>query len=316
MKKKPSDAWIALSVIACSIVLFLALSFGLEGKVFVRESRMVRVRFPDITGIKVSSQVKFAGASAGTVSGIRILTAAEREKDRRNAIELTLHIAGTVPPLTAGAHVSVSADTLLSDKFVLIQNENPGAPLLAQGEFLQGTTPVTFDRLVRELDDTLVGLRNVLGGDASENAKDLISKMDRIAEDTQGLLTELKPVVKDANHMVGDAKLTMSEARSLLSDNKDRLQQAILQINRAAGSMDSLAKKGESLLQNNSRNLSDTLSGLRVSAENLKVTSTYSRILLRDLCERPTRLLWGRGSPPELPSQEEILQSRKPVPDP
>ncbi len=315
LKKKSSDAWIALSVIACSIVLFFALSFGLGGRVFVSEGRPVLVRFHDITGIKVSSQVKFAGAPAGSVTGIRVLTAAERAADPGNVLELTLRIAGEVPPLTRTAEVSIAADTLLSDKFVQIQDGIPGSPLLAEGEALNGVTPTTFDKLARDLDDTLVGLRKVMGGDASANAKDLFSKLDRIVGDTQGLLTELKPVVKDANLVIGDARMTMSDARSLLADNKDRIQQAIIRLDSAAGSMDSLAKKGETLLQDNSRNLSSTLSGLRVSAENLKVTSTYSKILLRDLCERPSRLLWGRGQPPVLPSQQEILQSRQPLPE-
>lgn len=126
LKKKSSDAWIALSVIACSIVLFFALSFGLGGRVFVSEGRPVLVRSYDITGIKVSSQVKFAGAPAGSVTGIRVLTAAERAADPGNVLELTLRIAGEVPPMpTRTAQVSIAADTLLSDKFVLIQDGIP-----------------------------------------------------------------------------------------------------------------------------------------------------------------------------------------------
>ena len=302
-------------MIACSIVLFAALALGLSGRVFVSDGRHVLVRFHDITGIKVSSQVKFAGAPAGSVTGIRMLTAAERAADPANVLELTLHIAGDVPPLTRTAQVSIAADTLLSDKFVLIQDESNGAPLLAGGEALNGVTPTTFDKLARELDDTLTGLRKAMGGDASANAKDLFSKIDRIVGDTQGLLTDLKPVVKDADLVISDAKIAMSDARSLLSDNKEGIRQAIIRLEGAAGSMDSLAKKGEALLQDNSLNLTSTISGLRVSAENLKVTSTYSKILLRDLCERPSRLLWGRGQPPVLPSQQEILKSRQPVPD-
>jgi hypothetical protein len=52
-----------------------------------------------------------------------------------------------------------------------------------------------------------------------------------------------------------------------------------------------------------------------VTAENLKVTSTYPKFLLKDLSERPSRLIWGGGKPPALPSQQEILQSRQPIPD-
>ena len=322
MTKKASDAWIAVSVIACSIVLFIALALGLSGRVLVHDGHAVRVRFHDITGIKVSSHVKYAGAPAGSVSGARMLTAAERKTDPDHLVEVTLHLLRDVPPLTKSARVSIAADTLLSDKFVLVQDEGAGAPLLAEGEILNGITPTTFDKLARNVDDTLEGLRKAMGGDASANAKDLFSKIDRIVDDTQSLLTELKPVVKDAGLVVGDAKATMADARatmadarSLLSDNKERIGQAITRMDKAAASMESLAKKGEALVQDNAKNLSATVSGFRVTAENLKVTSTYSRFLLKDLSERPSRLIWGGGKPPALPSQQEILQSRQPVPE-
>ena len=321
MKKKASDAWIAVSVIACSIVLFVALALGLSGRVLVHEGHAVRVRFHDITGIKVSSQVKFAGAPAGSVSSARMLTSAERKTDPDHLVEITLNLFREVPPLTKTARVSIAADTLLSDKFVLVQDEGEGAPLLVDGEVLNGITPTTFDKLARNVDDAIEGLRKTMGGDASENAKDLFAKIDRIVESTQSLLTELKPVVKDAGLVVrdasgavSDAKATMADARSLLADNKERIGQAITRLDNAAASMESLAKKSEAFIQDNSKNLSATISGFRVTSENLKVTSTYSKFLLKDLSERPSRLIWGGGKPPALPSQQEILQSRQPIP--
>ncbi len=322
MKKRAADAWIAVSVIASSIVLFAALALGLSGRVLVHDGHAVRVRFHDITGIKVSSQVKYAGAPAGSVSGARMLTAAERKTDPDHLVEVTLTLLRDVPPLTKTARVSIAADTLLSDKFVLVQDEGTGAPLLADGEILNGITPTTFDKLARNVDDAIEGLRKAMGGDATANAKDLFAKIDRIMEDAQSLLTELKPVARDASlvmsdakGVVADAKATMTEARSLLSDNKERIGRAITRLDSAAGSMESLAKKGEALIQDNSKNLSSTISGFRVTAENLKVTSTYSRFLLKDLSDRPSRLIWGGGKPPALPSQQEILQSRQPVPE-
>ena len=308
MKKSASDAWIAVSVIASSIALFVALALGLSGRVLIHDGHAIRVRFQDITGIKVSSQVKFAGAPAGSVSGARVLTATERLADPDHLVEITLNLLRDVPPLTKNARASIAADTLLSDKFVLLQDEGAGAALLAEGEVLNGISPTTFDKLARNVDGAIEGLRKTMGGDAPASAKDLLTKIDRIAEDAQSLLTELKPAVKDAGLVVADA-------RSLLSDNKDRIERAITRLDSAAGSMESLAKKSEGLVQDNAKSLSATLSGFRVTSENLKLTSTYSRFLLKDLAERPSRLIWGGGKPPALPSQQEILQSRQSVPD-
>jgi len=322
LKKKASDSWVALSVIACSIVLFIALAMGLSGRVLVPDGHTVHVRFRDITGIKVSSQVKYAGAPAGSVSVARMLTTAERKADPGHLVEITLNLVRDVPPLTQAAQVSIAADTLLSDKFVEVQDEDTGAPLLAEGEILNGITPTTFDKLARNVDDAIEGLRKTMGGGASDNAKDLFSKIDDIVGSTQGLLTELKPVVKDASLVLSDAKVAVSDARlavgdarSILSNNKERIERAITRLDSAAGSMESLAKKGEAFIQDNSKNLASTISGFRVTAENLKVTSTYSKFLLKDLADRPSRLIWGGGKPPALPSQQEILHSRQPVPD-
>jgi len=313
VKKKASDAWIAVSVIACSIVLFVALAMGLKGRVFVHQGHTVRVRFHDITGIKVSSQVKFAGAPAGSVSGARMLTAAERAADPAHLVEITLDLFPDVPALTKNAHVSITADTLLSDKFVLLQDEDAGAPLLAEGGILNGTTPTTFDKLARNLDDALDGLRKTMGGEAG--GKDVFAKINAIVESTQTLLAGLGPVVKEAGLVVSDAKGVMADTRSLLFANKDRIERTITRLDSAAGSLESLAKKGEGIVRDNSNNISTTISGLRVTAENLKVTSTYSKFLLRDLSEHPSRLIWGGGKPPALPSQQQILQSRRPIPD-
>lgn len=315
VKKKASDSWIALSVIASSIVLFIALALGLSGRVLVHDGRFVCVRFHDVTGIKVSSQVKFAGAPAGSVSGIRMLTATERAADPRNLVEVTLNLFQDVPQLSKNARVSIAADTLLSDKFVLVQDEGNGTQPLEPGEILNGITPTTFDKLARNVDDAIEGLRKTMGGDAAVDAKDLFSKINQIVEETHTLLMELKPVVKDAGVVVADAKVAVSDTRSLLSDNKERLERAIVRLDSAAGSVESLAKKGEALLRDNEKNVSSSLSGLRVTSENLKVTSTYSKFLLRDLAERPSRLIWGGGKPPVLPSEQQILQSRQPIPD-
>jgi ABC-type transporter Mla subunit MlaD len=321
LKKKAADGWIAVSVILCSIVLFLALALGLSGRVLVRDGHAVRVRFHDITGIKVSSQVKFAGAPAGSVSGVRMLTASERLTDPDHLVEITLNLLRDVPPLTKNTQVSIAADTLLSDKFVLVKDEGTGAPLLVEGDILNGITPTTFDQLARTVDDTLEGLSKTLNGDASGKTKDLFTKINQLIENTQSLLTELKPVVQDAavvisdaKGAVADAKVTVADARSLISDNRAGISKTIARLDTAAGSVDSLAKKGEALIRDNEKNISSSLSGLRVTSENLKVTSTYSKFLLRDLFQRPSRLLWG-GKPPILPSQQEILDSRQPIPD-
>ena len=311
MKRKASDRWIAISVIVCSIVLFVALALGLSSRFLVPGGRCIRVHFSDVSGIKKSSQVKFAGAHAGIVSDVRMLAAAERTADPENLVEITLELSPDVPRISKAALVSIAADTLLSDKFVLIQDGVPGASPLAEGDVLHGIPPVSFDKLTRNVDKAMDGLRKMLGSGSPES--DILSRIHILVEDAQGLLTELKPAVADAKATLADARTTASDARTLLAEKRESIGRAINRLDAAAGSIDSLAKKSESLVRDNEKNISRTLPDLRVTSENLKVTSTYSKILLRDLSERPSRLIWGGGKPPALPSEQQLRDSRPPA---
>ncbi len=317
MNKRASDWWIAISVIVCSIALFAALALGLSGRVFIAGGHTVRVRFQDVTGVKVSSQVKYAGAPAGTVSGVRMLTATERAADPGHLVEVALNILPDVPALTKSVQVSIAADTLLSDKFILLEDEGtgPGAAPLGADEILEGVTPTTFDKLARNVDEAIEGIRKTVGTDASDETKDLFTRINQIVDETQVLLRELQPVVKDAGTVVTDAKVAVAEARGLMGDNKAGLERAISRLDSAAASVESLAKKGEALVRDNEKNISASFSGLRVTSDNLKVASTYSKFLLRDLAQRPSRLIWGGGKAPELPDEQQILRARQPIPD-
>ena len=306
-------------MIGCSVVLFGALALGLRGTSFVPDGRDVRVRFHDVTGIRVSSPIKFAGVPAGRVTGARMLTAAERESDPYYLVELTLTLASGVPPLTNQAEVSIAADTLLSDKFVLVKDAGNGAPLAA-GEVLAGITPATFDALVRNLNDVLGGFRNLQGGEASARVGNLLTRVNELVDSTQVLVTGLQPagqatgqLLADAREAIADTRASIADARTLVTANRGRIEHSLTQLDAAATSVNALAKRSESLVQDNAKNLSAAIAGLRTSSDNLKITTTYSRILFRDLSERPTRLIWGRGRPPEFPDPGIILKSPHPV---
>src|SRR5712691_5546091 len=80
MKRNLSDYIVALSVIACSIVLLGALTFALSGYRLRKPTRTLQIQYEDVTGIKVHSEVRYAGAPAGRVIAMRHLTSNERTK--------------------------------------------------------------------------------------------------------------------------------------------------------------------------------------------------------------------------------------------
>ena len=332
LKKKSGDGWVALSVIACSIVLFIALALGLSGVTFVHNGQRLRARFPDVTGIIVSSRVKYAGAPAGTVIAIRILGANERKEVAPNLVEVTLLLSPTVPPLPKDVQISIAADTLLSDKFVLINGGSPSGPLAGPDDVFQGLAPTTFDQLARDADDAINGLRRMVAGGEPAGARDLISRLRNILTAAESALMEIKPVIGDARGLVGDARTTLrdvrktlsgagpaiadaraavADARSILSDNKGRISRTFEKLDATATAFESLAKRGESLLRDNQSGVSRTLADFRITADNLKVTSAYSRFLLHDLAAHPNHILWGAIAKPPVPPEAQLLQKSR-----
>lgn len=314
VKKRNSDLVVAGSVIICSVVLLIALAMGLSGKSLINGGRTVKVRFHDMTGVKVSSAVKYAGAPAGTVSAVRILTAQERAADPANLVEVTLSIHREVPPLDSGTKISIAADTILSDKFILISDGAPGSAPLGGDEVIQGIAPTTFDELVGNANGAIAGLRRTLSGDATGGTDDFFKRAGKVVSDLEALLASIKPVVGDARGLVGDAREAASQVKTLVEKNRETITDTVTKFHSASSDFESFAGRADRLVRDAEKPLVTTLGDFRITVENLKVTSTYAKFLLNDLAERPSRLIWGGGKAPVLPSERKILDSRKPVP--
>src|SRR6202040_4438883 len=100
MKRNVSDYFVALFVIACSIVLLAALTFALSGYRLKKVTRTLRINYEDVTGIKVNSEVRYAGAPAGRVIAMRHLTAKEREvsPNKKDSVRVTISLGDGIPP--------------------------------------------------------------------------------------------------------------------------------------------------------------------------------------------------------------------------
>ena len=120
MRRNLSDYFVALSVIACSLVLLGALTFALSGYRLKKPTRTLQINYEDVTGIKVNSEVRYAGAPAGRVVAMRHLTAKERETsaNKKDAVRVTVSLNDGIPPLPADVTATLSSDTMLSPKFI------------------------------------------------------------------------------------------------------------------------------------------------------------------------------------------------------
>ena len=179
MKRNLSDYLVALSVIACSIVLLGALTFALSGYRLKKPTRTLQINYEDVTGIKVNSEVRYAGAPAGRVIAMRHLTAKEREAsvNKKDAVRVTVSLDEGIPPLPTDVTATLSSDTMLSPKFVALSAGTPGGETLAnnaaiEGHPAYGLEQITaaagplFDnanKLLDNLNVTVTGLKKDLG---------------------------------------------------------------------------------------------------------------------------------------------------------
>ena len=60
----------------------------------------MQINYEDVTGIKVNSEVRYAGAPAGRVISMRHLTAKERDAsaNKKDAVRVTVSLDEGIPP--------------------------------------------------------------------------------------------------------------------------------------------------------------------------------------------------------------------------
>jgi phospholipid/cholesterol/gamma-HCH transport system substrate-binding protein len=324
MKRNLSDTIVALVVIACSLLLVGALTFALSGQRAGKNDRTIEIDYPDVTGIKLHSEVRYAGAPAGSVTNIRLLTAAEREAaatpgQKRNAVRITLTLLKDLPPLPEDVRASLSSETLLSEKFVALSAGSPGVPRLANGAILQGHSGGGLDGLFEAIGPLAESLPPLL-----KTAEDLLRSMDPLLKKTTDAVDTVKNGVGDivprANKLLDGLKTTSDSAeeaikninrlvdgpQSPLKTDLEELKITLVKMQQTLGS-------ANQLLGRTDKNLDGRMQELSVVLQNLKVATTHVKALAQAIGERPNRLIFA-GKPQKLPTEDEIIRSAKPVP--
>ena len=282
MKKNFSDYLVALSVIVCSVVLLAALTIALSGYRLKKPSRTLQIDYEDVTGIKLHSEVRYAGAPAGRVIAMRHLNAAERGgmANKRNAVRVTVSLEQWIPPLPADVIATLSSDTLLSPMFVALSAGTPGAKTLANNAIIEGHPAYGIQQIT------------AAAGPLFDNANRLLDNLNVTVTGLKGNLDEFMPKV------------------SPLVDELQKLAKGLDQVETQAGTVLDTANN---FLGNTDKQLQEQLKELHVTLLNLKVISTHAKALVETLGERPNRLIFG-GKATKLTPEAEILKSSKPLP--
>src|SRR6266849_5456555 len=288
MKKNLSDYIVALSVIACSIVLLGALTFALSGYRLKKPTRTLQINYEDVTGIKVNSEVRYAGAPAGRVIAMRHLTAKEREAsaNKKDAVCVTVSLDDGIPPLPTDITATLSSDTMLSPKFVALSAGTPGGQTLANNAAIEGHPAYGLEQIT------------AAAGPLFENANKLLDNLNITVTDLHGELGEFM------------TKLwPLAYSLKIYFDN---LQNVVKNLESVSKDADKFFGTADTFISTTDKSVQEQMKQLHVILLNLKVVSTHAKALVESLAEKPNRIIFS-GKAPKLTPEEEIIKSSKPL---
>jgi len=289
MKRNISDYLVALFVIACSIVLLAALTFALSGYRLKKPTRTLQINYEDVTGVKVNSEVRYAGAPAGRVIAMRHLTAKEREAsaNKKDAVRVTVSLDEGIPPLPTDVTATLSSDTMLSPKFVALSAGTLGGQTLANNAAIEGHPAYGLEQIT------------AAAGPLFDNANKLL---DNLNVTVTGLKKDLGEFTPKLGPLADSLKLDV-----------DNLQNVVKNFDSLAKGADNVLGTADTFISSTDKQLQEQLKQLHVTLLNLKVVTTYAKALVETLAEKPNRVIFS-GKPAKLTPESEILKSNRPLP--
>src|SRR5262245_10922530 len=226
MKRNLSDYFVTMFVIACSVILLGALAFALSGRQLKKSRRTLQFNYQDVSGIKGSSELRYAGAPAGRVIAMRHLTAREREAtaNKKDAVRVTVSLDEGIPPLPTDVTATLSSDTMLSPKFVALSAGTPGGQTLANNAAIEGHPAYGLEQITAAagplFDDAnkLLNNLNVTVTDLKKDLDDFAPKLGPLAdslkmdaENMQNVITNIDNLAKGADYVLGTADRFISK---------------------------------------------------------------------------------------------------------
>jgi len=289
MKQNLSADIVAIAVIVCSVVLLGALTFALSGFRLRKATRTLQIRYEDVTGVKIHSEVRYAGAPAGRVIAMRHLTAEERARstNKKDAVVITVELNPEIPPLPTDVTATLSADSLLAPKFVALSAGTPGAKTLANNSAIEGHPAYGIEQIT------------AAAGPLFENANKLLDNLNLTVSDLKGDLDGFMP--------------KLGPIADSLKIDLDNLQNVVKNLDTVAKDADTLFGTAGTFITTTDKSLQEQMKELHVILLNLKVATTHDKALVESLAEKPNRVIFS-GKAAKLTPEEEIIKSNKPLP--
>ena len=314
MKKDSSDSIVAIAVIASSLVLLAALTFALSGFRLKKPTRTLQIDYEDVTGIKVHSEVRYAGAPAGRVIAMRHLSPTERSgsPNKRSAVRVKIEVDKAIPPLPADVVATLSSDTMLGQKFVALSAGTAGGRTLVNNALIEGHPSYGIEQITSAA-GPLFENANKLLDNLNATVTNVNGDLAKVLPNISSLVDTLKDVAKSAESLVGRAIKLIADNEAGLKTDIDELQNVIKGLDGMTKSAGLLLGTVEKFVGSTDKQVQEQMKELRVVLLNLKVVSTHAKAITEALGEKPNRIIFS-GKPVKLTPESDIIKSSKPVP--
>jgi ABC-type transporter Mla subunit MlaD len=303
MKRNLSDYVVALSVIVCSLVLLAALTMALTGFRLNKPNRTLQIDFEDVTGVKLHSEVRYAGAPAGRVIAMRHLSREQRQSaaNKRSAVRVTVTLSDDLPPLPADVVAALSSDTMLSPMFVALSAGTPGGDTLANNAIIEGHPAAGIAQLA------------AAAGPLIDNVNKLVDNANKLIDSLNATAGNLDTTITNVRNDLGQVLPKISPVLDVAKIDLEELQRIIKGLDDVEKNANAVFDGAGKFIGNTDTKLQEELKELRVILLNLKVVSTHAKALTESLAEKPSRIIFG-GKNQKLTPEAEILKSKEPVP--
>lgn len=148
MKRSAANKLILGLFVSVALALFIGAIYymGKQRKMF-GESIHVSARFPNVGGLMVGNNVRFAGINVGTVDNITILN--------DSTVEVTMILEKSVKKfIRKDSRAIIGAEGLMGNKLVNILPGTAGAPTVEKDDVLLTSKAVDYDDILKNLQKT------------------------------------------------------------------------------------------------------------------------------------------------------------------
>lgn len=196
MKTFRADFLVAALVIICSVVMLVALTIAISGTHLTAPKATLTIDLPSAVGLDKQAEIRYAGASVGRIRSVRPLTDDERLKvSPECAIRVVADIHHHLPQLRVGTTASITADTVLGEKYLNLEPGPVANPGLAPGTILYAKRSASLDEVM------------TAGKQLLDQANDLIAQnqeaINKIMKDLRVVLDNFKVISTYGKTFVG-----------------------------------------------------------------------------------------------------------------